>query len=323
MDTALAASVDTAAVVTPATEPEPAGVEEAGEAQAPPGDTATTQGSVDGLFARIRADRAQAVTDARQVLAGQPDAPTGPAPAERRESGIPTDVERIPAADEAILQRRDEAVGTLEATLARKLKRVLQDEQNDMLDRLRGLRSAPTAALVLPAPDAHAVRFAEAGKPLLDKAAKAGAAFATSVSDQPATAPTPDMPDVDDLAADLASAVVEPLRRRLEQALADGRDDDPPVLVESLGAAYREWKTQRIEQTASDHIASAFARGAFAATREGTLLRWLVEDVNGPCPDCDDNALAGGLAKGEPFPTGQRFPPAHAGCRCLLVPEPG
>jgi DivIVA domain-containing protein len=323
VDSAPPAPVDPAEVDSSATE-----LAEAGDAEAPSQsspDSADTQGSVDGLFARIRADRAQAVTDARQVLAGQPDAPASAASEEpsQRESGKPADGERIPTADEAILQRRDEAVGTLEATLARKLKRVLQDEQNDMLDRLRGLRTPPTAALVLPAPDAHAVRFAEAGKPLLDKAAKAGAAFATTVSDQPATAPTPDMPDVDDLAADLAGAVVEPLRRRLEQALADGRDDDPAVLVESLGAAYREWKTQRIEQTASDHIASAFARGAFAATREGTRLRWLVEDVNGPCPDCDDNALAGGLAKGEPFPTGQRFPPAHAGCRCLLVPEPG
>ncbi|MEA2247481.1 MAG: hypothetical protein QOH46_2010, partial [Solirubrobacteraceae bacterium] len=24
--------------------------------------------------------------------------------------------------------------------------------------------------------------------------------------------------------------------------------------------------------------------------------------------------------KGEPFPTGQLHPPAHLGCRCLLVP---
>jgi hypothetical protein len=199
----------------------------------------------------------------------------------------------------------------------------LQDDQNDMLDRLRGLRTAPTAALVLPAPDAHAVRFADAGRPLLDKAAKAGSAFAASFAEQPVPLPTPEVDDLDDLAADLASAVVEPLRRRLEQALTEGRDDDPAVLVESLGAAYREWKTQRIEQTAADYIASAFARGAFAATPEGTPLRWLVEDVNGPCPDCDDNALAGDLAKGEPFPTGQRFPPAHAGCRCLLVPETG
>jgi len=45
----------------------------------------------------------------------------------------------------------------------------------------------------------------------------------------------------------------------------------------------------------------------------------VAEDVDGPCPDCDDNTLAGELPKGEEFPTGQLHPPAHAGCRCLLV----
>ena len=48
-------------------------------------------------------------------------------------------------------------------------------------------------------------------------------------------------------------------------------------------------------------------------------LQWLVDD-DGHCPDCDDNALAGPTAKGETFPTGQLHPPAHPGCRCLLVP---
>lgn len=49
-------------------------------------------------------------------------------------------------------------------------------------------------------------------------------------------------------------------------------------------------------------------------------MRWIVEDTDGPCPDCDDDALAGELPKGEAFPTGQHHPPAHSGCRCLLVP---
>jgi hypothetical protein len=228
----------------------------------------------------------------------------------------------MPNEDEALLQRRDQVIGPIESSLARKLKRALQDEQNDLLDRLRGLRTKPTVALVLPAIDMHAARFSQAGRPLLDQAAKAGAAFAASLSDQVAPRQDAGSLDLDDLAAELAKAVVDPLRRRLEQAFADGHDDDSGVLVESLGAAYREWKTERIEQTAADHVTAAFARGAFTAMPDGTRLRWLVEDVNGPCPDCDDNALAGGLSKGEPYPTGQRWPPAHAGCRCLLVPEP-
>jgi DivIVA domain-containing protein len=281
---------------------------------------------VDSLFARIRADREEAVARARDVLSG-----TGP------ESGSGSNGEAAGEAaqddragsddaagsdeDELARQRRDEAVETIEAGLARRLKRVLQDEQNDLLDQLRNVRGHPTAAQVLPARDAHAERFAAAGRPLLDQAARAGAEFVRTSLPQPAPAGCGELPELDDLAADLAVAIVDPLRRRLEEVFADSRGDDATELAESVGAAYREWKTQRIELTASDHVASAFARGAFAATPNDAVLRWVVDDVDGPCPDCDDNTLAGELPRGEAFPTGQPHPPAHAGCRCLLVPR--
>jgi hypothetical protein len=42
----------------------------------------------------------------------------------------------------------------------------------------------------------------------------------------------------------------------------------------------------------------------------------------GKCPDCDDNALEP-TVKGSDFPTGQPHPPAHPGCRCLLVVDTG
>jgi DivIVA domain-containing protein len=274
--------------------------------------------TVETLFARIRADRQHAVVKAREVLADDDEEELDQALPE--EDVDDPDRTTISDADEAALQKRDEAVGSLEASLARRLKRVLQDEQNDLLDRLRSTRQ-PTASIVLPDREVAAERFAKAGRLLLDKAARAGAEFAlTALGLEPGVRKA-DLPKLDDLAADLASSIVDPLMRRLEQAFAEGYDNDPVLLAESLGAAYREWKTQRIELTASDHVATAFARGSFAVTPEGTLLRWIVEDVEGPCPDCDDNALAGGLPRGKVFPTGQRHPPAHAGCRCLLVPD--
>jgi hypothetical protein len=68
------------------------------------------------------------------------------------------------------------------------------------------------------------------------------------------------------------------------------------------------------------HLAAAFTMGAYRASPDDASLRWLVDDDEGACPDCDDNALAGPTPKGSKFPTGQTYPPAHAGCRCLLVP---
>ena len=52
-----------------------------------------------------------------------------------------------------------------------------------------------------------------------------------------------------------------------------------------------------------------------------TRLRWLVDNGGSPCPDAEDNSLAGLVVRGEPFPTGHCHPPAHPGCRCLLVPR--
>jgi hypothetical protein len=103
--------------------------------------------------------------------------------------------------------------------------------------------------------------------------------------------------------------------------LVDGDGDDPIILAEAVGAAYREWKTKRVETAAADHVAAAFTQGVYAATPANATLRWLVDDADGPCSDCDDNALSGAQPKGEPYPTGQRYPPAHPGCRCLLVPH--
>jgi len=88
---------------------------------------------------------------------------------------------------------------------------------------------------------------------------------------------------------------------------------------ETLRAVYRQWKVQRIEECARHHIVAAFTLGTFTAMPANAVLQWLVDD-NGPCPDCDDNALAGPTPKGQAFPTGQLYPPAHRGCRCMLVP---
>jgi hypothetical protein len=66
-------------------------------------------------------------------------------------------------------------------------------------------------------------------------------------------------------------------------------------------------------------VLAAHAEGAFRAATDGAL-RWVVDPELGCSPDCSDNALAGATPKGEPFPTGQPHPPAHAGCRCLVLP---
>jgi hypothetical protein len=213
--------------------------------------------------------------------------------------------------DRLLLEQRDECLEPVASDLSRRLKRVLQDEQNEILDRLRQSRGRTRPEDALPSAGDQAARYRDAAKAPLAEAALAGASFnrAGAVGDAPSG------PWAQALADELVSGLRERVSRSLAAVgdVADGND-----AADSLGAAYRQWKTERVDQIARHHLAAAFNEGVLAGAPEGSSLRWVFGDP-GPCPDCDDNALAGPTAKGEAFPTGQRHPPAHAGCGCLLV----
>ncbi|MEA2931497.1 MAG: hypothetical protein QOI56_282 [Actinomycetota bacterium] len=248
---------------------------------------------VDELFARLR----------DQVPAPTP----GPGPATA--SVPPPDPAASDAVvEEAALTRRDQRLDPLDADLTRALKRILQDEQNGVLERLRQGGRAATSSVVA-AVDHQTSESAKVAAAALSAAYRAGAGDdgrPDGVDRGPA------------LGQGLADDLAAPLRERLERVVAGG-DDDLEELAEAVRAAYRHAKLQEIEQLVRHHTAAAYALGAYAATPGGQLLRWVVDD-EGPCPDCHDNTLAGPTPKGEPFPTGQHHPPAHRGCRCLLVP---
>ena len=48
-------------------------------------------------------------------------------------------------------------------------------------------------------------------------------------------------------------------------------------------------------------------------------MHWVVDDGDTPSPDCDDNALAGDVHKGDKFPTGHIAPPISPTCRCIVA----
>ena len=277
------------------------------------------EGSVDDLFARLRAERQGAVIKAQQVLAEREEAAPAPPPPEVDTEAGP-DVSDDNAGDEAeasdadrpLLERRDECLEPVATELVRKLKRVLQDEQNEILDRLRQSRGRGRPDEALPAPADQAGRYRDAGVDALADAARIGASFSGNDADVTGV-------PARQLAQDLADELVAGLRDRIARSLAAaGEAVQEGDAADSLGAAYRQWKTERVEQIARHHLAVAFNQGVLAAAPDGSSLRWVFGD-SGPCPDCDDNALAGPTTKGEAYPTGQQHPPAHAGCRCLLV----
>ncbi len=279
---------------------------------------------VDELFARIRAERperhdqdepgeggegdAPGAVALAIVTEAEPSAPAGGEAAETTEDAEAEDPEA------ALFRERDAALGSIERELGRRLKRVLADEQNEVLDMLRRGRSV-TFEDVLPAGDEHIDRFAIAAMPDLDAAADQGAASVggAGVTD------TPGVESCDELAGQLGRTLVEPLRARIERSF-DDCDGDLEEVSERLRALYREWKGQQIGAAVRHYTAAAYARGAYGASPDGEELRWIVDRSAEACPDADDNALAGPVGKGEPFPTGDRCSPAHPGCRCLVVP---
>ena len=176
-------------------------------------------------------------------------------------------------------------------TLVRRIKRALQDDQNDILDRVRaGGGWGPDTLPSSDRPRAPLRRCrprAPAGRSPFGGHLRGGQ--------------TRRRPPVDAVAAELAAAIVVPLRRRLSGA-GDAVDvGDDSALIEYVGAAFRDWKGARVERLAGDQALAAFSQASLAGAPKATLLRWIVDDGGNQCPDCDDNALAGAQRPGETF----------------------
>lgn len=328
----------------------------AGEVEAAEVDTdeapTAPKASVDDLFARLRAARADSVIErvAEAVAeeeaeeraaeeAADEEAGTGDAVAERLQSPpvlsivadptVPLDVfQKSPEAPVVVADSDDSAFGKRDAELtplivasARKLKRVLADEQNDVLHVLRRAEAATSLKALVPRSAEHVQRYAHAIDGELRRAALAGAA---SVDQREAAAHERDIVKAKALrpAIDaLTGSLVSPLRERLERAVEQAGGDNGE-LASSVRAIYREWKTQRIDEHLDDVVLMAFGHGALVALTPGTPVCWAVDPNGPPCPDADDNALAGAVPAGQPFPTDHLCAPAHEGCRCMLVRAP-
>jgi DivIVA domain-containing protein len=282
--------------------------DEAGEATPGPTDTGTNSGTdtdtggeraVVGASAGTGRSNPEAGSEEPEDHDGDDDPPDGPPDG------------RPPAAI-----RRDELIDPIVTALARRLKRTLQDNQNELLDSLRS-RGATWSAQLLPDQVEQIDGFATAALPGLEQAAEAGVSFAGTGASHGARTDV-----LVGIAHELAEAVVGPLRRRLTDEEGGLAEADESVVVEHVGSAFREWKGERIERLAGDHVVAAFSAGTLAAVEADASgqLEWLAVAGSGdaPCPDCEDNGLGGPQRPGAEFPTGHLRPPAHPGCRCLL-----
>lgn len=284
---------------------------------------------VEEIFARLRADAGgQADAEVDDDTEADTDTVEAEAGAEAHgaveaESGEPeeaADVEQR-AADQDVLDLRDAALGELERSIARRMKRLVSDEENGVLDRVRRQKKARSAADLLDPDDDRGATFVEALVSELTEVVEAGRSFAEAATEgtRPVDAPV--------VAASLAPRIEEwvtdPLHARLER-LVDEADlaGDRTELADRLRAAYREWRNDKLEELAGDLVTLAFNEAVLAAAPASGTCRWIVDHGGLPCPDAEDNHLAGEVVCGQAYPTGDVRPPAHPGCRCQLAPTP-
>jgi cell division septum initiation protein DivIVA len=299
-------------------------------------EAAPSKGTVDDLFAKLRASRTDAVAErTRQSEADvepeteaelEPELEPEPAVVDATEElsvfqASPVAPATEVAYDDTPFGRRDAELTPLIVAAARKLKRVLADEQNEVLHSLRSAKSVRELSDLLPAESEHVQHYAGAIHDELVAAAVAGAASVDDGTVKDHTKAVTKGNALDPAVKALTTSIVQPLRDRLERAVADA-DGDAADLTAIIRSVYREWKNQRIDEHLDDIAQLAFGRGALVALAPGTPVCWSV-DPNGPdCPDAEDNALAGVVKAGDPFPTDHVCAPAHEGCRCMLQRAP-
>jgi len=236
---------------------------------------------------------------------------TAPAEPAAEPAGSPGAAARDPA-----FGIRAQALDDAPLLAGRTLKRLLQEDQNDLLDRIRRHRGRGTFEDDIFPPAVQVERFVEGMRLALEPAFIAGRNAGGGI-------PIGEPPDV--VGALVAKQVVAPLRRDLgrmvEPRLAAG--DTATTVSERAGDVYRVWKGVRTELLGEGLVYAAFHHGLLDAWREAHApgKRWLMSPDEADCPrdTCRANAAAGVVGVDVSFPSGHLAPPAHGGCTCTVV----
>ena len=278
---------------------------------------------VDDIFAKLRRASAESVAKEANSKSG---ASATTETVEEAPKSTPKAVTPSPKLDDladsvTTFESRDEILVPLVLTMGRKIKRVLADEQNEVLDILRGRAVVKTLDAIVGPKSDHTKRFCTALSASVKSAAIAGARSIHTSGSVPSDKALAEMvaPQLKAVDEAIITAFVEPLRERLSRSIsqAGGSNAELSSLVRSV---YREWKNQIVDEHIDDIAYTAFGRGALSALTPDMNVCWKFDPAGPGCPDAEDNSLAGAICGGDAFPTGHTHAPAHAGCRCALVP---
>jgi len=274
--------------------------------------------AVDDIFAKLRAGStadvaAKAATSSDIVKDEKPAGKTAAPKAEKKAKAKPA----APVVDLARFEERNEELSPVVVAMARKLKRVLADEQNTVLGHVRSKKTSLDIDAVLGTEAEHSARYAVAVAEDSMAAASAGAKSvkAAGGSSRRVTQKAIAAHAVSSITAGLVAGFREDARIAIGEA-----EGDREVLLGLIRDVYRSWKTERIDSHVDDIACSSYSHGAYLALEPGSKITWMAEPDTNCCSECEDNSLGGSVVRGDDFPTGHSHPPAHAGCRCLVAP---
>lgn len=267
--------------------------------------------SVDDLFAKLRLAGAESVASSVKTT----KASAKKDDVSKKKVEAPTPVKPDPK----MFERRDSALVTVDEVVAKKLKRVLADEENAMLNYLQSKKAQVALEKVLPSVENQLQNYVEATSKELIEAAMSGAQSLSKSLKADLRKKISNMTVMQVMSKKLADDIVYPLRERIQKCVenSDGSASEMSSLIRTV---YREWKMQQIDKLVGDISRLAYSRGAYLVLETGTKVCWMVDPNGPPCSDAEDNSLAGEVASGEKFPTGHEHPVIHSGCKCLVVP---
>lgn len=284
------------------------------------------------LFERIRVSRNSEELEANSVLSsGELAVPTGSKNEDFTDSTMqaspvsPSDLSTVGSSSEgasvvlgetemALIVARDASVQPTLLQLSRRTKRLLQDDQNELLDALRkgGVEGAQFMTKEL---GARLEQRVEDLKDLLLPAVEAGYSSVRAV-----TTPEDAFAIAREVLEELLALLNQLSLTKVKGSLLVHEGGNESDQIGGISGIYRDLRSSRLDSIIEDAVVSAHSRGALAGSI-GRRVRWIAHDKGNTCPDCEDNALNGETVSGEPFPTSHSAPPAHPGCRCLIMVE--
>ncbi len=252
-----------------------------------------------------------------------PPKPVPPAPPAQKLTPPPKPVppaQSLPVGSAAsIRSRRDAVIAEVTPDLLKRARRMLRDQENLLLDAVRRSRGRYESSRLLPDRAHEGVAWSNLLTPMVNTVYLEGR-MAVGKKNR-----ITEMPER--LLVEFSESFSAPLRERLVGTIRSTVSEGPyesnaeltRVMGAALGARFREWRGSDLEDHTAYVLAAVYTRGCYDATGPGVCLKW-VADETGRCPDADDNALEPTI-KGHAFPTGQKYPPAHPGCRCFVIPD--